>query len=188
MLNAITLIGLYLAPTGSKNVPGGEHIEETPFPPFDPTYFPSQIFWLLVSFFILYFLLSKIFLPKLSWAIEERSAKISDDIENAERMQRLAQDAETSYTESLALARTKSNRVAETTRQAVDAELKLEMDTENKKASIKAKAAEDHIKSIRNNAMKNLEIVASDVAQTAVESLTGSKVKIAEVKKAIKEG
>jgi hypothetical protein len=36
--------------------------------------------------------------------------------------------------------------------------------------------------------MKNLEIVASDVAQTAVESLTGSKVKIAEVKKAIKEG
>jgi F-type H+-transporting ATPase subunit b len=103
-------------------------------------------------------------------------------------MQRLAQDAETSYTESLALARTKSNRVAETTRQAVDAELKLEMDAENKKASIKAKAAEDHIKSIRNNAMKNLEIVASDVAQTAVESLTGSKVKIAEVKKAIKEG
>jgi len=85
------------------------------------------------------------------------------------------------------LARAKSNKVAETTRQAVDAELKLEMDAENQKASIKAKAAEDHIKSIRNDAMKNLEIIVSDVAQTAVESLTGNKIKIADVKKAIKE-
>jgi F0F1-type ATP synthase membrane subunit b/b' len=61
------------------------------------------------------------------------------------------------------------------------------MDAENQKASIKAKAAEDHIKSIRNDAMKNLEIIVSDVAQTAVESLTGNKIKIADVKKAIKE-
>jgi len=188
MLNAITLIGLNLAPTGSKNVNGGELMEEAPFPPFDPTYFPSQIFWLLVSFFALYFLLSKIFLPKISWAIDERSEKISDDLENAERMQKEAQEAEISYTESLALARAKSNSVAETTRQAIDAELKLEMDAENKKADIKSKAAEDHIKSIRDNAMKNLEIVSCEVAQTAIESLTGSKISLKVIKKALKEG
>ena len=72
--------------------------------------------------------------------------------------------------------------------QAIDAELKLEMDAENKKADIKSKAAEDHIKSIRDNAMKNLEIVSCEVAQTAIESLTGSKISLKVIKKALKEG
>jgi len=43
MFNAITLVNFKLAAAA----PSGEHAAEGVFPPFDPTYFATQIFWLL---------------------------------------------------------------------------------------------------------------------------------------------
>ena len=49
------------------------------------------------------------------------------------------------------------------------------MDAENKKADIKSKAAEDHIKSIRDNAMKNLEIVSWKLLKLQLNHLRAAK-------------
>ena len=125
MLNAITLMGLKLA---AAKPSGGESTAKGVFPPFDPAYFATQIFWLFLTFGILYFLLSKIFLPRIGQTIEERSSRIADDLDAASRMQKEAEEAEKSYERALADAKAKAHNVAETTRQSVDAEIKLEMD------------------------------------------------------------
>ena len=93
MLNAMTLMAFKLAAAKPSGADGGESAAKGVFPPFDPTYFATQIFWLFLTFGILYFLLSKIFLPRIGQTIEDRSSRIADDLDAASRLQKDAEEA-----------------------------------------------------------------------------------------------
>lgn len=156
------------------------------FPPFDPQYFAGQIFWLLISFGLLYFLLARVFLPRIGQTLEERSNRIADDLDTASRMQADAEAASQAYDRSLADARAKAHNVAETTRQSVDAEIAEEIAAADAASAKQADAAEERIRSIRNAALSNIDSIATDVAQAAVEAVSGKKMTAAVVAKAVK--
>ena len=185
MLNAITLMGQMVPLRLAAAKPSGDKAAEGVFPPFDPAYFATQIFWLFLTFGVLYFLLSKIFLPLIGQTIEERSSRIADDLDAASRMQKEAEEAEKSYERALADAKAKAHNVAETTRQSVDAEIKAEMEAADAEAAKAADAAEARIRGVRAKAMANIQTVAADAAQATVEALTGKKPTLATVKKAL---
>lgn len=181
MLDALTeKTGILLAAAAESGSSG-----EKVFPPFDPAYFPSQLFWFFLTFFALYFLLAKVLLPRVGETIEERGSRIADDLDQASRMQREAEEAEKAYNRSLADARAKAMNVAETTKQSVDAEIQAELSAADAEADKAADAAEARIRDVRTKAMSNIESVASEAAQAAVEALTGKKVTLAAVKSAL---
>ena len=68
-------------PTAHTEHPAGH----TTFPPFQSEFFPSQLFWLAVSFVLLYVLMSKIALPRIGAIMADRSKRISDDLAAAEQ-------------------------------------------------------------------------------------------------------
>ena len=106
MLNDIHFSLLAAAEKGGGH--GGDHGGEKVFAPFDITSFPSQLFWFFLTFFLLYFLLSNVFLPRVAETIEDRGSRIADDLDQASRMQREAEEAEKAYTQALADARAKA--------------------------------------------------------------------------------
>jgi len=185
MLNAIMLTGFKLAAAAPKGDHGGEHAGDKVFPPFDPTYFPSQIFWLLVSFFALYFILAQVLLPRIGETIEERNNRIADDLDTASRMQREAEDAEKAYERALADAKAKARNHAESTRQSIDAELAEELELADADALKQAEASEVRIRKIRSDAMANIDSIAAETAQATVEALIGKKMTLASIKKAM---
>ena len=156
------------------------------FPPFDPTYFPSQIFWLLLSFGMLYFILKSVFLPKIGGVIEERSNRIADDLDTASRVQREAEEAEKAYDRALADARAKASNVAEATRQSIDAEIAAELETADAKAQEDASIAEARIAKIRQDALSNIDAVASDTASAIYAKLIGKAPTKSQLTKALK--
>ena len=54
-------------------------------PQLNPEFWFSQIFWLVVTFGILYLVLSKLILPKISSNLESRKSQILENIEAAEK-------------------------------------------------------------------------------------------------------
>lgn len=162
------------------------HDKGASFPPFDPQYFAGQVFWLLISFTILYFMLSRVFLPKIGQTLEDRSNRIADDLDTAAHMQAEAQDASTAYDRSLSDARAKAHNVAESTRQSVDAEIEAEMLEADALAAKQADVAEARIRKIREAALANIDSIATEVAQSAIEAISGKKMTAAVVAKAIK--
>ena len=54
-------------------------------PQLDPEFWISQIFWLTITFGILYLVLSKFILPKISSNLELRKSKIQENIEAAKK-------------------------------------------------------------------------------------------------------
>lgn len=103
-------------------------------PQLDPTWFVSQIFWLLVSFVLLYALLSRIVLPPLHATLQRRSNTMTNDLNAAELAKDQAEKAKHDYEHTLAQSREmaqglmnevldENKQHAEKTMRALDAEI-----------------------------------------------------------------
>jgi len=74
-------------------------------PQFDIATFSEQIFWLFVIFGILYFLMSKIALPKVGEVLERRHKTIEDNLGKARALKDETDAAIAKYEAALAEAR-----------------------------------------------------------------------------------
>ncbi len=133
--------------------------------------FPSQIFWLVVGVLVLYWLMSRIALPRIASVLEERADAIAGDLDRAEELKRKAEDAEAAYKQALADARSKAQAIAAETR----AEIQKEIDAATAKADaeISARTAEGEtrIAEIRESAIRDVREVAEETAVAVVERI-----------------
>ena len=74
-------------------------------PQLDVTTFPSQIFWLIVCFVILYLLMANLALPRLEKLVEDRRRHVEGDLEKASQMKAEAEAVIAAYEKALADAR-----------------------------------------------------------------------------------
>lgn len=146
-------------------------------PQLDFSTWSSQIFWLFLTFGLLYLVLARFVLPVIGRTLSDRSDRIADDLNAATAMQREAEDAEEAYEKALKDARAKAHNVAETTRASVDAEMASEMAEADKEAERASAVAEERIREIRAGALKNIDTVAKDVARDVFAKLSGKTAK-----------
>src|SRR5215471_772312 len=92
------------------------------FPPFQSDTFATQVIWLAIAFGLLYLLMSRLALPRVSAILEDRGRSIADDLKAAQRMKDESDAAAIAYETSLAEARTKAQAIAAQTHEAVNAE------------------------------------------------------------------
>lgn len=142
-------------------------------PQLDMSTWPGQIFWLAIAFGILYFFLSRSVLPRIGGAIEDRRDKIADDIDEAQRLQRQANDAQKAYDKALADARAKAHAIAGQTRDRVNEEIAARTAEAEEQFAKTAAEAEKRIAAASEQAITNVSSVAKDVASALVEKLSG---------------
>jgi F-type H+-transporting ATPase subunit b len=155
------------------------------FSPLDPGTFASQLFWLALSFGLLYLLLKRLALPRVGEVIEERRERIERDLAKAEALKAETELALVTYERALGEARAKAGGVAKD----IHARLTAEMDAERAKleAEIAAKVAEaeDRIAQGRDRAMAGVGEIAGETAGAIVARLIGREVSQDEVKRAL---
>jgi len=140
-------------------------------PQMDVSTFPSQIFWLAVTFGALYWVMSSIILPRLGGAIEERRDRIADDLDQAAEGRRLAEAAERAYERALADARAKAQAIAAETREAVGVDIAAAQRAAEESLAAKAAAAEASIAAMKNEASAKVRDAARDTTRAIVEAL-----------------
>jgi len=146
---------------------------KTAFPPFQSQHFASQIGWLVVSFVLLYVLMSRVALPRIGAILAERSKHIAADLAAAQGFKEQSDAARAAYEKALADARARAQAIANTTReqQAAAAEAankRLEAQLHERLA-----AAERSIAATRAGAMGNVGSIAASTAAAIVERLIG---------------
>lgn len=131
----------------------------------------NQIFWLIVTLVVIYLILSRVALPRISSVLAERAGTITNDIAAAEDLKQKAIEAEAAYDKSLADARVAASKIVADTRAEIQAE--LDAATAKADAEISAKAAEGEkaIAAIRASALESVEAVAKDTAAAVVSGL-----------------
>lgn len=155
--------------TAHTEVPGGGHT----FPPFDKTTFPSQLFWLTVTFVALYLLMGRIALPRIGTILEKRKARVSGDLAEASRLKGESEAAVAAYEKALADARGRAQALVNEQRQRHAAEAEKERKALDATLNARIAAAENGIAGAKSAAMENLRGIATDAATAIVQRLVG---------------
>lgn len=154
---------------------GATH-EAAGFPPFKTETFPSQLFWLALTFCFLFVVLWRVAGPRINAAITGRRNTINTAIDGAAKARADAEAAQAAYEDALAKARGRANALAEETRAKLNAEIAHAKAEADAKAHDAMTAADARIAATRESAKSAVQAAARDAAIAIVERLTGDTV------------
>lgn len=164
----------------------GGHGAKPGLPQLDVTTFPSQLFWLLISFVILYIVIARVAAPKIGGVIEERAARIKGDLDRAAAAKRDSEAAVAGYEKALSDARARALKNSDELRNTVQAEINAKNDEAAKQLAADTAKAEARIAEMRKNAMARVGDVAKDAAAEIVSKLTGEAANANELDAAVR--
>ncbi|HCP19213.1 MAG: hypothetical protein CBC12_11610 [Candidatus Puniceispirillum sp. TMED52] len=176
----MTMSNVALAASEKGEASGG-------LPQLDFTTWPTQIFWLIVSFMLAYLLMWRVVVPRIGSVLEERHNRIEDDLRRARQASEDAEKARVTFEDMLANAR---NEASDKTRQATESimnKMDRKMETANANLAKKMAAAEADIANAKNAALKDVSEIAATSAIDVVRQLTGMKVTKTDAKKQVKQ-
>ena len=146
-------------------------------PQLDVETYASQIFWLIVTFIVLYFLVAKIAMPRIAEVLEGRQERIEDDLDKAETLKKEAYLVRVEYEKALSSAREEAH---EATRRAQEEIAKHGAEVEalaNQKVANMLKDAENRIEAARTEASSEKETVTDTLEQNVARDIIGDTVK-----------
>jgi F-type H+-transporting ATPase subunit b len=156
------------------------------FPPFKTETFPSQLFWLAVTFAFLLVVMWRIVGPRIAAVIGERKGRIDGDLAAADKHRKDAEAAQASYQSTLAEARARAQKTADENRKLVAEEVEKARAAADAEAKLATAQAETRIAVMRQEAAKHVTIAAQDAAASIVERLIGATVSPEEAAAAVK--
>jgi F-type H+-transporting ATPase subunit b len=158
------------------------------FPPFDSQTYPSQLFWLTLTFVALYLLMSRIALPRIASILEERRKHVDAHLEEAQRLKAEADAAMMAHDKAVAEARIRAQTVANEGRAKAAADAETQRKDADAKLEIRVAEAEKAIAAARSAAMTNVHGIAEETARAIVERLTGMAPTDRDATEAVRDG
>ncbi len=151
---------------------GGAH-EDAGFPPFQTETYAGQLLWLAITFVLLYTLLSKLVLPRLTGIIENRRTIIAGNLDEAAAMKTRAEEAGAAYEKALAEAKGRAQALAQETRSKLAAESDAKRKALEADLNKRLSESEATITARKSEAMSHVREIARDTATVIIERLTG---------------
>lgn len=160
--------------------------DESGFPPFDTSTYPSQLLWLAITFGLFYLFLKKVVLPRIGGILEVRSDRIAQDLDQAARMREESDAAIAAYEQELAEARARAGAIGQEARDKAKADAATERKQVESDLDRKLAEAEARIAAIKDGAMKDVGVIAEETAAAVVQQLIGTDADKAAVSAAVK--
>jgi len=160
--------------TGAGAVAAGQDAgHAVGMPQLDFATWPNQFFWLAVTLVVIYFLLTRLVLPRIGAVLAERSGTITNDLAAAEELKAQAVAAEKAYTEALAAARAEAGRIVVEAKAEIAKDLAAAIAKADAEIAARATESEKAIAEIRAGALASITEVARDTAREVVAALGG---------------
>ena len=160
-----------MAETPASDMASGAHEGASVFPPFDPTYFPSQLFWLAIAFGTLYWLIKKRAAPRIGGILADRQERIDTDLAEAKRLKAETDEVIAAYEQELEAARKTAHKIAAETRERVKADAEARRAEMDREVAAKLTTAEKRIAAAQANAFASIDRIATDVSAAMTERL-----------------
>ena len=145
-------------------------------PQLNPEFWVSQIFWLTLTFGILYIVLSKLILPKISANLESRKSQIQENIEAAEKQRENSETKLKEYDEIILKSKLEAKNIFKDAREKTLKDINLKRETLDKQIDEEIKKAEKEIEILRKSAPEKINKIAIETSSELVKRLIGAEV------------
>ena len=156
-------------------------------PQFDPSTFTPQWVWMAITFVILYLLMARVALPRISEVLEEREHKINESLRKADLFRRDAEAASVAYEKMMTEARASAHEAVQAVREEAAREAAERHSELSLRLTDQVAASERRILEARDAAMAGVEDMAVDISATAVARLVGGRIDRKKVAAAVGE-
>ena len=145
-------------------------------PQLNPEFWISQIFWLTLTFGILYIVLSKLILPKISANLELRKSQIQENIEAAEKQRESSEAKLKEYDDIISKSKLEANNIFKEARENVLKEINTKKETLDKQIDEEIKKVEQEINLLRKGASEKINKIAIETTSELLVKLIGTEV------------
>ena len=145
-------------------------------PQLNPEFWVSQIFWLIITFGILYIVLSKFILPKISSNLELRKSQIQENIETAEKQREISEVKLKEYDEIILKSKLEAKNIFKNAREKIIKDINLKKETLDKQIDDEISNAEQEIKTLKRNATDKINKIAIETSSDLLKKLIGTEI------------
>ena len=149
---------------------------EAGMPQLNPEFWAAQIFWLILIFSFLYLIIWKIFLPKITYSMENRKSRIINDLDEAQKLKENAEKKLDEYNKIIEESKKEAKKIIE------ESKKKLDQDIENKKQKFNDEiekellAAEKEIKNLKKSSISNISNIAAKTSAEVIKQIINIEV------------
>ena len=145
-------------------------------PQLDPEFWISQIFWLTITFGILYLVLSKFILPKISSNLELRKSKIQENIEAAEKQRESSEIKLKEYDEIILKSKIEAKNIFKNAREKIIKDINSKKEILDKQIDDEIINAEQEIEALRKVAAERINKIAIETSSDLLKKLIGTEI------------
>ena len=145
-------------------------------PQLNPEFWISQIFWLTLTFGILYIVLSKLILPKISANLELRKSQIQDNIEAAEKQRKDSESKLKEYDDIIFKSKLEAKNIFKDSREKVIKDINNKKESLENQINDEIKKAEKEIEMVKKSAPGKINKIAIEASSELVKKLIGAEI------------
>jgi F-type H+-transporting ATPase subunit b len=145
-------------------------------PQLNTEFWISQIFWLTITFGILYLVLSKFILPKISANLEIRKSQILDNIEAAEKQREDCELKIKEYDKIIHDSKNEAKNYFNQAREKIIKDINLKKENFDKELNEEIKKAESEIQDLMDKAPEKINRIAKETSDSLIQQLIGVEV------------
>ena len=145
-------------------------------PQLNPEFWISQIFWLTLTFGILYVVLSKLILPKISSNLELRKSQIQENIEAAEKQRESSESKLKEYDDVIQKSKLEAKNIFKDAREKALKDINSKKEILDKQIDEEISNAEKEIEALKKGAADKINKIAIETSSDLVKKLIGAEV------------
>ena len=145
-------------------------------PQLNPEFWISQIFWLTLTFGILYIVLSRLILPKISANLELRKSQIQENIEAAEKQRENSETKLKEYEEIVLKSKLEAKNIFKDARESVIKNINSKKEVLDKQIDEEIKKVEKEIELLKKSAPEKINKIAIETSSELLKKLIGAEV------------
>ena len=160
---------------------------EAGMPQLDPTYWPSQVFWLIVVFTVLYISIEKFYLPKIKNNLDDRENKIKEDLDSANKFKDLSELKLKEYEKILEDSKKEVIKIHLESKNQLDKTIQGKKDVMDKEIEAEITKAQKEINDLKKDSILDIQNISKDLASNIIENISGDKLNESSIKAAVAE-
>ena len=147
--------------------------ESTGMPQLNPEFWISQIFWLVLTFGMLFIILSKLILPKISKNLEARKSQILENIEAAEKQRKESENKIKEYEKIILDGKNEAKNYFNEVRIKILKDINKKKEILENEINKEIKTVEKEIIDLKNNAPEKINKIAIETSSDLIKKLIG---------------
>ena len=149
---------------------------ETGMPQLNPEFWGAQVFWLILIFSILYLVIWKIFLPRITYSIENRKSRIVNDLDEAQKLKESAEKKLEAYNKIIENSKQEAKKIIEDGRKRLNQDIKNKKKDFNNQIEKEIAVIEKEIKDLKKTSLSNISKIASETSAELMRKIINTEV------------